>query len=405
LIKSSHCGVKKPMTSGDQDFYATVPVFDSFADVMKPASYRPLPEDWTVGYSDVIGSTKAIAEGRYKAVNMVGAGVIVSVANALERRPFPFVFGGDGASFAVGPADAPKAGEALQAMAVFSREELQIELRVAMVPIAAIRAAGRDVRVGRFAASPFCTYAMFAGGGLAWIDAEAKRGAYHLAPAPPGARPDLSDLSCRWAVAPAAQGAILSVIVAPRGEDRRFPALIEEIVGMAMSAQGGGRPITLASLGSSWPAEAIALESVATVAPGQSRVLHRLAVSSKYLLGLIFNTFKLKAGEFDAALYASDVADNADFRKFDDGLRMTLDCSPEFADALERRLQSAGDFVDYGAFRQANALLTCFAPSITDRGHVHFVDGAGGGYAMAAQSMKERIRARSAGASGEVLKA
>ena len=382
------------MTSDVQDFYANAPVFDSFADVMKPASYRPLPEDWVVGFSDIIGSTKAIAQGRYKAVNMVGAGVIAAVANALGRRPFPFVFGGDGASFAVGPADAPAAAEALKAMAVFAREELQIELRVATVPIATIRAAGRDVRVGRFAASPFCTYAMFAGGGLVWIEGEAKRGAYHLSPAPPGSRPDLSGLSCRWAVAPAARGTILSVIVAPRGEDARFPALVEDIVTMAMNAQGGGRPITLASLGSAWPAQAIALEAAASATPSQSRLAARFAVATKYALGLLFNTFKLKAGEFDAALYASDVADNADFRKFDDGLRMTLDCSPEFADGLERRLQGAGDFIDYGAFRQTNALLTCFVPSITERGHVHFVDGAGGGYAMAAQAMKERMRAR-----------
>jgi Protein of unknown function (DUF3095) len=34
--------------------------------------------------------------------------------------------------------------------------------------------------------------------------------------------------------------------------------------------------------------------------------------------------------------------------------------------------------------------MTCYVPSITDRGHVHFVDGADGGYAMAAQAMKTR---------------
>ena len=53
---------------------------------MKPTSYRPIPDDWTIGFADVIGSTKAIKEGRYKAVNMVGAGVIAAVANALDRN-------------------------------------------------------------------------------------------------------------------------------------------------------------------------------------------------------------------------------------------------------------------------------------------------------------------------------
>jgi hypothetical protein len=384
--------------SGEADFYADIPVFDSFGDVMKPASYRALPDDWSIGFSDVIGSTKAIAEGRYKAVNMVGAGVIAAVSNALKRKPFPFVFGGDGASFAVSAADAPAASQALRAMAVFAREELQIELRVALIPVTAIRAAGRDVRVARFAASPHCTYAMFIGGGLAWIEIEAKRSAdYHLEPAPPGARPDLSDLSCRWSVAPAAHGTILSVIVAPRGEDPRFPALIEEIVQLAMNAQDGGRPITLSSLSFSRPGQALALET-AVAAPDQSRLRRRLRTWTKFLTAVIFIKFKLRAGAFDPAIYVNDVAANSDFRKFDDGLRMTLDCSNEFADALEKRLQEASDIAEYGAFRQANALLTCYTPSVTDRSHVHFVDGAGGGYAMAAQAMKERRAPKAAAA-------
>src|SRR6202046_1733719 len=142
------------------DFYETIPVLDNFADAVRAENYRPLPDDWVVGFADVVGSTKAVADGRYKAVNMVGAGAIAAVANALDRRPFPFVFGGDGASFAVSAADAPRAAEALAAMSFFAREELQMGLRVAMVPMTAIRAAGRDVRVGRYAASEHCSYAM-----------------------------------------------------------------------------------------------------------------------------------------------------------------------------------------------------------------------------------------------------
>ena len=377
-----------------EDFYAATPVFDRFAEVTEPANYRPLPEDWSVGFSDVVGSTKAIAAGRYKVVNLVGAGVIAGVANALERRPFPFVFGGDGASFAVQASDAERAAQALAAMAVFAREELQIELRVALVPIATIRAAGRDIRVGRFAASEHCTYAMFAGGGLAWLETQVKRGAYALPPAPPGSRPDLSDLSCRWTIARASRGVVVSVIVVPRGDDPRFGALVREIVGMAGAVENAGRPVTVASLGTSWPGEGLALEAIANVPPGQSRLKGRLAAASQFLIGKVMRATGLKTKDFDAEVFVGDVAANADFRKFDDGLRMTLDCSPAFADALEARLAAAGEIADYGTFRQENALMTCFVPSITDRGHVHFVDGGGGGYAMAAQAMKARAGAR-----------
>ena len=101
------------------NFYESIPIFDEFAEAVRPENYCPLPDDWMVGFSDVVGSTQAVAQGRYKAVNMVGAGVIAAVANALDRRPFPFVFGGDGASFAVSGSDAPAASAALAAMADF----------------------------------------------------------------------------------------------------------------------------------------------------------------------------------------------------------------------------------------------------------------------------------------------
>ena len=49
-----------------------------------------------VGVADIVESTRAIANQRYKAVNMAGAAVIAAVTNALDGREFPFVFGGDG---------------------------------------------------------------------------------------------------------------------------------------------------------------------------------------------------------------------------------------------------------------------------------------------------------------------
>ena len=371
------------------DFYETIPVLDNFADAVRGENYSPLPDDWVVGFADVVGSTKAVADGRYKAVNMLGAGVIAAVANALGRRPFPFVFGGDGASFAVSSSDATAAAKALGAMAAFAREEFHFDLRVAMAPVGEIRAAGYDVKVARFAAAPPCVYAMFTGGGLTWFDAAAKRGAYALPLGDPGARPDLSGLSCRWGVAPAKHGLVLSLIVAPRGNDARFATLINEIVKSSLAA-ASERPVTLMSLQPGSPGKAMALETRVKKASGLSQAKARISAIRGYCIAIVLHTFKLKVGQFDAATYATELVANADFRKFDDGLRMTLDCSPEFADALEARLGAADAFIHWGVFRQAAAQVTCFVPSATQRGHVHFVDGAGGGYTMAAKAMKAR---------------
>src|SRR5277367_890673 len=200
---------------GSEAFYGGIPVFRGFASLMDPALYSPLPNDWSIGVADIVESTKAIAEARYKTVNMAGAAVIASVTNALEGREFPFVFGGDGASFAVSPDDLEATRAALAATATWVREDLDLVMRVALVPVTAVRAQGLDVRVARFGPSANLSYAMFSGGGLGWADAAMKRGEFAVDAAPPGTQPDLSGLSCRFEEMPATRGLILSVLVLP----------------------------------------------------------------------------------------------------------------------------------------------------------------------------------------------
>ena len=144
----------------------------------------------------------------------------------------------------------------------------------------------------------------------------------------PAPAPDLTGLSCRWGVAPARHGVVLSVIVSPRGDDPRYQALVGEVVGMALDASQSEPPITVESLQIK---RAAAGHRARGRGPQGFGRLGRQGAHSRprpiICLALPFITFKLKAGGFDAAVYAGDVAANADFRKFDDGLRMTLDCS------------------------------------------------------------------------------
>src|ERR1700734_791020 len=232
------------MATSSDPFYGNIPVFRGFSSLMDPALYSPLPDDWSIGIADIVESTKAIAEQRYKAVNMAGASVIAAVTNALEGREFPFVFGGDGASFAVSPDDLERVREALAATAIWVEESLDLAMRVALVPVAAIRAQGLDVRVARFGPSPNLSYAMFSGGGLGWGGAAMKRGEFAVPKASSGTQPDLTGLSCRFEEIPSVRGLILSVLVVPaQGADpRAFRKVIEDVVALAERTPDAGRP-------------------------------------------------------------------------------------------------------------------------------------------------------------------
>ncbi|MGB8046049.1 MAG: DUF3095 family protein, partial [Pseudolabrys sp.] len=203
------------LPASTSDFYQRLPVFRDFTQVADDDCFRALPGDWMVGVADVRQSTKAIRENRYKAVNMAGAAVIASIANALKGRDFPFAFGGDGASFAVPSEDAALARKALAETATWVAEDLDLSLRIAMVSVADIRAHGHDVRVARYMPSDNVSIAMFSGGGMAWADAAMKRDEIGVPPAPPGSHPDLSGLSCRYELIPSQRGQVLSLVVAP----------------------------------------------------------------------------------------------------------------------------------------------------------------------------------------------
>ncbi len=94
-------------------FYADIPAFDDFSGIADSSNYQVAPDDWHVIIADVKGSTQAIAEGRYKDVNMIGAACINAVLNISQKRSVPYVFGGDGATLMVPPEDVDSAARVL----------------------------------------------------------------------------------------------------------------------------------------------------------------------------------------------------------------------------------------------------------------------------------------------------
>lgn len=388
-----------------KDFrYEALPVFDAFEQVSDPSVYTPLPDDWMVGVADVVKSTEALKGGRYKAVNMAGASIVAAVMNALNGAKFPFVFAGDGAVLAV-PAEAAERTRAAMAATVnYVAAELGLGLRVGMMPVGAIRAAGRDMRVARYAASSEAVYAMFAGGGSSYAEAELKAGRIALDPAPVDARPDLTGLSCRWSPLKSQQGVILSILVVPAhgASPEAFQRVATGVIRMTEDEERRGSPVPAGGPQFGIDLHGLRVEAAATRKPSELHPVRLAKLIGEMVIGVALDRTGRSLQGFNPRRYRSWVALNSDFRKFDDALRMTIDCAPEAADRLEAFLADAEAerIVDYGLHRQEAALMTCIVPSVFEDDHLHFLDGAGGGYALSALAMKQRLAARRSDGAG-----
>ena len=154
----------------EDDFYSDLPEFADFGVGENLDDFHPVPDDWVVLAADIVQSRKAIEQGRYKEVNMIGAAVIAAVLNRLGRDRIPFVFGGDGAMLVVPEHDVEAGKKTLAGVVDLARQVMELDLRAAAIPVAHIRAAGGDIKIRKYRLSRGNHLAMVIGDGLIIAD-------------------------------------------------------------------------------------------------------------------------------------------------------------------------------------------------------------------------------------------
>jgi hypothetical protein len=90
-----------------------------------------------------------------------------------------------------------------------------------------------------------------------------------------------------------------------------------------------------------WPPEGVELEVHVGRRPGEPIAIRRVGVLFRTLLYFLVLRLRVSVGKFVPGVYLKQVVENSDFRKYDDALRMIIDCSPELADEIERRCAAA----------------------------------------------------------------
>jgi hypothetical protein len=374
------------------DFFEKLPHFTDFSSLTDEKYYFEAPDDWYVVITDVKDSTKAIESGRYRDINTIGAARIIVVQNAVKNFAFPFAFGGDGASILIPSKWVDEVARSLIGLQKLAKIKFGLELRVGMVPVKEIRNSNGVILVGKFAVNPNKFIAFFKGGGISLAEKLIKNGegSYHLKGDASVA--DLDGLSCRWQPIKSKRGEILSILIRNRetSDFSELKSIVEELERIF-----GGR------IENANPVETKLMKYKGFIQCFRDEIRYSDGVLSniflKRLVVMIFAVFifrfKFPALGFSRNEYLGQLSGHSDFRKFDEVVRLVVDCTNEQANQISIMLNRK--YLDrkifYGLFSSDTSLMTCFVRHLEAGGHIHFIDGGDGGYAMAAKQLKEQI--------------
>jgi hypothetical protein len=388
-----------PESTGES-FYTRLEEITEFRDVMDLERYTTVPASSLLVLTDVIGSTKAIEAGRYKDVNALGVASIVALSNAMRDVELPFMFGGDGATLVVPGSKREAAEAALRGVRALAASAFDLGLRASIVPVAELAQAGHVARVARFRASEHARLAMFSGGAFSvaerWFK-DPERGPRYEVSEEGASAADFDGFECRWQPIESQRGHTVSLIVKALSptEAERTQTYKNLLNAFDRIVDGEAcHPVRLAELKlNGWLGDySVEARVRARGGSGPAYAAAQRSARKQTFVGKLLAASGMSAGGFDGKRYKGELIRNCDFRKFDDTLRMVVDLNVAEIYRLESRLSAehrAGRLV-YGLHRSAAALITCLVRSYAGD-HVHFVDGAEGGYTLAAQELKQQL--------------
>lgn len=375
-----------------KNFYETLQSFKDYQDLMDDKNYTPVPEDWFLVLTDIKGSTKAVSEGRFRDVNMVGSMAIVSILNKIKQS-LPFVFGGDGSTIAIPPEAYSEVLKEMKQCILVSKTQFKLELRVAIISVQKIYELGGKLDVAKYELSEKNYIAQFRGGGVDIADklAKSENSPYNLNASENG-YPDLTGLTCRWAPLSNDQGTILTLIIKPESKDI-IPKILTNIKTITnANSLKDLSPLKINKLKAKWPPP-IHLEAKAEVKNGNYLKVYLLTLITNFLVYL-FVKFDLDTKDFSMTKYKKEILSNADYKKFDDTLKLVLDCSIVKSEEILNFLkeEEAKGLIKFGHFKSKDAVMTCMVFSKDNNEHIHFIDGSNGGYTMASKELKLKLQ-------------
>ncbi len=390
----------------NRDFYKNLPHALDLNEISNSNKLQSLPDDWHVIITDIVNSTIAIENNKYKDVNTIGGLSVVGITNIQKDLELPFIFGGDGVTVCIPSAFVPLAAKALSYTAEVSEKEFGLKLRVGIVPAKDIFEAGKKIEVGKLKVSPRYSQTIFLGDGIDYAEYLIKKdpNSKYLLEKVPDHEADFSGFSCRWKSIPSLHGEIVSIIIKGlntdlNSADKLYDSIIREI-DLIFGGEEEYHPVVVEKLDLSMESKKLIAQAKIETKGFWNRFFLIQKFRIEHLLLKFLMKYKKdlviynggKQTEVKASTIKETFRKTSDFRKFDGTLKMVISGTTFARKKLELYLEELFQQkkIAYGIYVSTEALMTCLLFADTEA-EVHFIDGSDGGYALAAKEFKKRL--------------
>lgn len=362
-----------------ENFYKDIKAFSDFDEVFNIDHYVLAPSDWFVIVTDIKNSTTAVESGKYKDVNLIGSACIGAIS---QIGDYPFVFGGDGASFLIPPSKIEIVKEELVKIQNSARSRFKLSLRVGIIPVETILKE-KPLRISKYKLTEGKFIAKFSGGGLELADKLIKSDSSYLLESEKEDEASFDGVSCRWNPIKNSEGLILTLVI--KADDfslyNNIKSKIDTVLGTDINRIN---PVKV---------DKMTYMDLTSIFFNEKNYENKyFSISSlKRVFEIFFAFIFFKPLRFlrpsILSEYEKSMVRHSDFRKFDDTLRMVVDCGHAQKDLIIDILNSTSG-ITFGYSCSDHALMTCLVFGLNEGEHIHFIDGANGGYTEAAKMMK-----------------
>jgi hypothetical protein len=375
-------------------FYSRLPANElSLSDLLSEEHlFYKVPDNWHVIITDVKNSTQAALDGLHQTVNLVATGSIVAALNTAykENITIPFFFGGDGATFIIPPSLLETTLLALRQHHRNVLESFNLYLRVGHVPVADLYNEKHELKISKLKTSQILNIPVLIGDGLSFaekiIKSEEPSSANEITEAP--YELDMSGMQCRWdkVKPPINEFEIISLLVIATNSNAQ-PTVFRKVMNAIDNIYGNPeqrKPISIDKLRIIATFQKIGAEMRTRF--GKFNLGYLLKTWVTTLIGKIY--FKTKKGK----QYLYKLVDMSDTLVIDGKINTVITGTAAQRERLNAALQQMENegHILYGIHISNASVMSCYVRNLEDD-HIHFVDGADGGYTKAAGVLKKKI--------------